>query len=47
MTTYFVTRHPGAREWAQQQGITVDTQVDHLDVAQIKIDDVVIDPLSD
>ncbi len=46
MTTYFVTRHPGAWEWAQQQGITVDTQVDHLDVAQVKVGDVVIGTLS-
>jgi CRISPR-associated protein Csx16 len=45
MTTYFVTRHPGAREWAQQQGITVDTQVDHLNVAQVKVGDVVIGTL--
>lgn len=36
MTTYFVTRHLGAREWAQQRGITVDNLVDHLDMAHVK-----------
>jgi CRISPR-associated protein Csx16 len=32
MTTYFITRHPGAIAWAQQQGITVDRQLGHLDI---------------
>jgi CRISPR-associated protein Csx16 len=45
MTTYFVTRHLGAREWAQQRGITVDDLVDHLDMAQVKDGDVVIGTL--
>jgi hypothetical protein len=29
MTTYFVTRHPGARAWAQRQGIEVDFLIGH------------------
>jgi CRISPR-associated protein Csx16 len=45
MTTYFVTRHLGAREWARQRGITVDNLVDHLDMAQVKDGDVVIGTL--
>jgi CRISPR-associated protein Csx16 len=45
MTTYFVTRHPGARDWAQDEGIQVDHLVDHLDVAQVQAGDVVIGSL--
>ena len=45
MTTYSVTRHPGARDWAQDEGIQVDQLVDHLDVAQVQADDVVIGSL--
>jgi CRISPR-associated protein Csx16 len=45
MTTYFITRHPGAREWAQSRGIEVDFLIDHLDVAQIMTGDVVIGTL--
>lgn len=45
MTTYFVTRHPGAREWAKAQGIEVDHVVDHLDVQGIQPGDVVIGSL--
>lgn len=42
MTTWFVTRHPGAVEWAARQGLTVDRQVAHLDPADIRAGDVVI-----
>lgn len=45
MTTYFVSRHPGAHEWAEQKGIVIDRQIDHLDVDAIKPDDVVIGSL--
>ncbi len=45
MTTYFVTRHPGARNWTQDGGIRVDQIVDHLDVARIEAADVVIGSL--
>ncbi|MDQ2695184.1 MAG: CRISPR-associated protein Csx16 [Pseudomonadota bacterium] len=45
MTTYFVTRHPGARAWAEAQGIRVDRQVDHLDVAAVNPGDMVIGSL--
>ncbi|WP_019627863.1 CRISPR-associated protein Csx16 [Thioalkalivibrio sp. AKL10] len=28
--TYFVTRHPGAVEWARRQGLAVDESLAHL-----------------
>lgn len=42
MTTWFVTRHPGAVEWASRQGLRIDRQVAHLDPACIAPDDTVI-----
>jgi CRISPR-associated protein Csx16 len=45
MTTYFITRHPGATLWAQQQGLAVDRQLDHLDTGQIQAGDTVIGSL--
>jgi CRISPR-associated protein Csx16 len=45
MAAYFVSRHPGALEWAAQEGISVDTQVDHLDVDVIRTGDIVIGSL--
>lgn len=45
MKTYFVTRHAGAKEWAQRQSMTVDIVIDHLDVGQIQEGDTVIGSL--
>ena len=45
MTTYFVTRHPGALEWAQRQGIVVDEHVTHLDTSRLRPGDTVIGTL--
>jgi CRISPR-associated protein Csx16 len=45
MTTWFVSRHPGAVEWAAQQGLQVDKLVAHLDITLIQQNDVVIGTL--
>jgi CRISPR-associated protein Csx16 len=45
MTTWFVSRHPGAQEWARQEGIEVDAVVEHLDPAVILPGDTVIGSL--
>ena len=44
MTTYFVTRHKGAVEWARMQGIDA-ISMSHLDPARIKSGDTVIGTL--
>jgi len=45
MTTYFISRHPGATEWLYEQGITVDAVVDHLDPDTVRPGDVVLGTL--
>ncbi|MCB1660157.1 MAG: CRISPR-associated protein Csx16 [Pseudomonadales bacterium] len=45
MTTYFVTRHAGAKEWATLQGIDCDVCVAHLDPVLVQQGDVVIGTL--
>ncbi|MDP2783983.1 MAG: CRISPR-associated protein Csx16 [Sulfurimicrobium sp.] len=45
MTTYFVSRHPGAKEWVRLEGISVDAVVEHLDVSAIQSGDTVIGSL--
>ena len=45
MTTYFISRHPGARAWAAQEGIAVDQVIDHLDPATIQPGDTLIGTL--
>jgi CRISPR-associated protein Csx16 len=45
MTTYFVSRHPGAVAWAAQQSFHVDVLVAHLDLAQVQPGDTVIGSL--
>ena len=44
MTSYFVTRHDGARDWAARQGIDA-TLISHLDMSRIMAGDTVIGTL--
>ena len=45
MSTYFITRHPGAVAWAIEQGIVIDHAVEHLVVEAIQPGDTVIGTL--
>lgn len=45
MTTFFVTRHAGAKQWAALQGIDCDVCVAHLDPVLVQAGDVVIGTL--
>ena len=40
-TVWFVTRHPGARIWAGEQGIRYDRLVEHLDPQDVQPGDIV------
>lgn len=44
MARYFVTRHPGAREWARARGLDAE-MVEHLDVERVRRGDVVMGTL--
>lgn len=45
MTNWLVSRHLGAIEWIQLQGIKIDKQVEHLDISQVKAGDLVVGTL--
>lgn len=45
MTTWFISRHPGAKVWATQQGLHIDHHLAHLDTALIQSGDTVIGTL--
>lgn len=45
MTIYFVSRHPGAIEWAALHGVRVDQQLSHLDTALVQPGDTVVGTL--
>lgn len=45
MTSYFISRHAGALVWLQQQSITVDQQLAHLEIDRIQAGDTVIGTL--
>lgn len=45
MTTWFVSRHPGALEWAARQCLAIDRFATHLDPAEVQRGDTVIGSL--
>lgn len=46
MTTYFVTRHTGALQWADAHGVAFDVHLEHLlDLEKLQAGDVVIGTL--
>lgn len=45
MTVLFVSRHPGALQWARSKGVRFDQHVTHLDPACVAAGDVVIGTL--
>jgi CRISPR-associated protein Csx16 len=45
MTTFFISRHPGAQAWAAEQGLRIDQHLGHLDPAHIQSGDTVIGTL--
>ena len=45
MTTYFITRHSGAVQWALEEGLSVDRQDEHLEVETVQKGDTVIGTL--
>ncbi len=45
MTTYFITRHQGAKDWAAKQVLQVDTMQSHLNMEDIQAGDKVIGTL--
>jgi CRISPR-associated protein Csx16 len=42
MTTFFISRHPGAKVWAAEQGLRIDQHLTHLDTALVQRGDTVI-----
>jgi CRISPR-associated protein Csx16 len=45
MTTWFITRHPGAKDWAEAQQLPIDRYCQHLAPAEITAGDTIIGSL--
>ncbi len=45
MTVFFISRHPAALEWAEQEGVHFDRLLPHLELQEIGEGDVVIGSL--
>lgn len=45
MTTYFITRHRGAKDWAGEEGFPVDVAAEHFDTAEVRPGDRVLGSL--
>lgn len=42
MTTFFISRHPGAIDWIKQQGVRIDRWESHLSLSDVAPGDVVV-----
>ncbi|MDP8079324.1 CRISPR-associated protein Csx16 [Phocoenobacter skyensis] len=45
MTTYFISRHAGAKDWIAKQGIDIDKIQSHLDINDVSTGDTIIGTL--
>ena len=45
MTTYFISRHSGAVDWAESEGFHVDARLAHFDVGIVQAGDRVLGTL--
>ncbi|MBU2003737.1 MAG: CRISPR-associated protein Csx16 [Gammaproteobacteria bacterium] len=45
MTTYFISRHPGAADWAESEGFHVDQRLAHFDVTIVQPGDRILGTL--
>lgn len=45
MTTWFISRHPGAIAWASEQGLCIDQHLNHLDTKKLQPGDTIIGTL--
>ena len=45
MPTFFITRHPGAKDWAEQEGFHIDELIEHLEVSSVQPGDRVLGSL--
>jgi len=45
MTTFFISRHPGAAEWAVRQGLQIDRRIVYLDPVEVSPSDTVVGSL--
>ena len=43
--TWFVSRHPGAIEWAKRRGLAIERWIEHLDPGEVEPGDTVIGTL--
>ncbi len=45
MTTYFISRHQGAKDWAKNAGFSVDQVTSHFNIDEVQAGDTVLGTL--
>lgn len=45
MTNYFVSRHPGAKAWAENEALNIDCYLQHIQIEQVTAGDCVFGSL--